>query len=141
MKKKKNNKKKNINLVFKIISIILIICSVITTGFLIYFEILPILYLCLFIIGVGLINFFLFVLLNNKRLKKWIKITLSIPSIVLIIIFTLVCFYSIGTIGFLSNILDVGIRNDSYSVYVLDSSKYNKIKDLDDKIIGVSNIE
>lgn len=137
LKNKKGNKKKY-NLILKIISILLIISAVITSGFLIYFEILPILYLCLFIIIIGLIVFGLFMLLNNKRLKKWIRTTLSIPSVIMIIIFTLVCFYSVGTIGFLSSIFDVGIRNDSYSVYVLESREYEDIKELDNRIIGVS---
>ena len=139
MKKNIRNKKniKKHNLIFRIISILLIISAIIATGFLIYFEILPIIYLALFIIVIGLIIFGLITLLNNKRLKKWIRIVVSIPSSIFIIIFTFLCFYSVGTIGFLSNILDVGIRNDSYSVYVIDSN-YKKIDDLNDKIIGVS---
>lgn len=137
--KKKSNKK--FNLTLRIISILLIVVSIITAGFLIYFEILPILYLSLFIIIVGLLIFMFFNCLNNKRLKKWIRILISIPSIILILIFTLICFYSVGTISFLNNILDVGIRNDSYSVYVLKSSGYSDIKDLENKIIGVSEIK
>ena len=137
---KKRGKKKT-NLIFKIISIILVISSIISTGFLIYFEILPIVYLCLYILIVGLIVFGLFMLLNNKRLKKWIRSIISIPTTLLIIIFTIVVFYSIGTIGFLNNIFDVGMRTDSYSVYVLNSSAYEKIQDLNKKIIGVSEIE
>ena len=135
---KTTNKKSNI--FFKIISWLLLVSAIIATAFLIYFEVLPIMYLSIFIIGVGLLIFLLFKLLNNKRLKKWIKISISIPSIILIIVFTLVCFYSYGTIDFFSNILDVGIRHDSYSVYVLDKSGYEKIEDLENKIIGVSDI-
>lgn len=140
-KKNKNKSRKKFNITLKIISILLIVISLITTGFLIYFEILPILYLSLFIIMVGLINFIFFMLLNNKRLKKWIRILIAIPSTLMIIIFTLVCFYSVGTISFLSGIFDVGIRNDSYSVYVLKTTNYKDIKDLDEKIIGVSEID
>lgn len=132
------NKNKKSNIVFKIISILLIISAVAATIFLVYFEVLPILYLSLFIIFVGLIIFLLFKLLNNKRLKKWLRIVLTIPSILLIIIFTLVCFYAYGTIDFFSSIFDVGIRHDSYSIYVLKDSGYDEINDLDNKIIGVS---
>ena len=85
-KKEKKGSKNKYNLVFKIISILLIISAVIASGFLIYFEILPILYLCLFIIIVGLIIFGIFMLLNNKRLKKWLRITISIPSVIMILI-------------------------------------------------------
>ena len=58
----------------------------------------------------------------------------------MIIIFTLICFYSYGTISFLSDIFDNGIRTDTYSVYVLKNSKYKNIKELNNKIIGVSDI-
>lgn len=137
MKKSKKGKNKS-NLVFKIISILLLITSIVSCGLLIYFEILPILYLSLFIIFGGIIVFLLFKLLNTKRLKKWIKIVLSIPSVILIILFTFVCFYSFGTIGFFNEILDIGLRTDSYSVYVLNSSNIDDIKDLNNNIIGVS---
>ena len=42
---------------------------------------------------------------------------------------------------FLSNIFDAGIRTDTYSIYVLNNSKYKDIKDLNDKIIGISDKE
>ncbi len=141
MKKNKKGKKNKANLIFRIISIILLITSVISCSLLIYFEILPIIYLSLFIIIGGIIVFLLFKLLNNKRLKKWIKVTFSIPSVLLIIIFTFICFYSFGTIGFFNDILDIGLRTDSYSVYVLNSSNYEDIKDLEDKIIAVSEVD
>lgn len=140
-KNKKTTSNKNSNIVFKIISWLLIISAVSATAFLTYFEVLPIMYLSIFIIGVGLLVFLLFKLLNNKRLKKMIKIFISIPSILLILIFTMICFYSYGTIDFFSNIFDIGIRHDSYSVYVLNDSKYETIEDLENKIIGVADIE
>ena len=144
MKNNKKNKKKSgkkIDKFYKIISYLLIISAVISSIFLVYFEILPIMYLSLIIIVGGLIVFFIFKILNNKRLKKWIKTVVSIPTILLIIIFTLLSLYSYGTIDFLSNIFDTGIRTDTYSVYVLKDSKYENIKDLNDKIIGVSDVE
>lgn len=137
---KKNKKNNKCNLIFKIISFLLLISSIISCSLLIYFEILPIMYLSLFIIVGGLVVFLFFKLLNNKRLKKWIKIVISIPSILLILLFTFISIYSYGTISFFSDILDIGIRNDSYSVYVLNDSKYKNIKDLKDKVIAVSDI-
>ena len=139
MKKQKKLKNSKKNLFFKIISYLLIFSAIITTIFLIYFEILPTSYLALIIIGGGLLIFLLFKLLNNRRLKKWIKILASIPTLILIIIFTFVCLYSYGTIDFFNNIFDVGIRHDSYSVYVLKDSGYETINDLDNKIIAISD--
>ena len=137
MKKSKKNRN---TIAFKIISWLLLLTTLITSIFLIYFEILPIIYLVLFILIIGIIVFLLFRSLNSNRLRKWIKIVLSIPSVIMIIIFTLLCFYSYGTIDFFNNILDVGLRHDTYSVYVLNNSNYEKIKDLDNKIIGVSEV-
>lgn len=137
MKKKQKNQK--INKFFTIISILLVISAVVATGFLIYFEIIPILYLSLFIIIGGILIFILFKLLNTKKLKKWIRFVITIPCIVLIVGFTLVCFYSYGTIDFFNNIFDTGIRHDNFSVYVLKDSKYENIDDLSGKIISVSD--
>lgn len=138
---KKNKKNRKNNLFFKILSFLLLIMAIISCSLLIYFEILPIMYLSLFIIIGGLIVFALFKLLNNNRLKKWIKIVISIPSIILIIIFSFISIYSYGTISFFSDIFDMGIRNDTYSIYVLNSSKYKDINDLDGKIIAISDID
>ena len=136
MKKKKKNKT---NLYFKIISILLVISSILSMGLLVYFEILPIIYISLFIILIGLIVFGLFKLINNKHIKRWIRIIGAVLSVFLTIIFTSICFYAYGTIDFFSSIFDVGIRHDSYSVYVLDSN-VKDIAKLDNNIIGVSDI-
>ena len=147
MNKKIKNKKdkktsiKKYNLICRIISIVLVITSIIAGGFLIYFEILPIIYLSLSIIFGGLIIFSLFKLLNNKKLKKWIRTTCIVPSVLLILGFICVCFYSIGTISFFNKIFDIGVRTDVYSVYVLKDSEYKEIDDLEDKIIGISKDE
>lgn len=138
---KKNKKINKIDKFYKIISYLLIITALLASALLVYFEILPIIYLSLFIIGIGLIVFFLFKSLNNRRLKKWIKTLISIPTVFLIILFILICLYLYGTIDFLSNIFDTGIRTDTYSVYVLKDSKYKDIKDINDKIIGISEKE
>ena len=141
MSKTKKNKKSKRNIGFKVISWLLLLSSIIAMGLLIYFEILPTSYLALSIIFVGLIVFFLFKSLNTKNLKRWIKVLLSIPSVLLIIVFIFISLYSYGTIDFLSKILDTGIRHDSYSVYVLNNSKYENINELNDKIIGVSDVD
>lgn len=133
---KKSNKKKN-DLFFKIVSVLLIISFVVSVGFIIYFELLPIQYLSMLIIFGGLIVFGLFKILNNKRLKKAIKVIFSIPSILLNLILIMVCLYSVGTLSFFNKIFDTGIRTDGYSLYVLKDSEYEKVNDLSDKTIGV----
>ncbi len=135
--KKVNKKKVKNNLFFKIISILLALVFVVSIGFIIYFELLPIQYLSMLIIFGGLIVFGLFKILNNKRLKKYIKIIFSIPSILLTLILVMVCLYSVGTLSFFNKIFDTGIRTDTYSLYVLKDSEYSKVNDLDNKTIGV----
>ncbi len=137
-KKKKTGVSKKKNIFFKILSILLLILFLIASSFIIYFEILPLNFLALYIIGGGLIIFLIFSLLNNKKLKKWIKVVFSLPSVLLIILFIFIILYSLGTINFLNDILDMGFRSDTYSVYVLNDSPYENISDINKKIIGVS---
>ena len=141
MRKNKNKNIKKCDIIYRIFSIILVVVNLITFGLLIYLEILPTIYLSLLLIICGLIVFFLVKALNNRRLKKWIKTTLSIPTILTSIFLIIVIFYLMGTLDFLSDIFDTGLRTDTYSVYVLKSSKFKNIKDLNDKIISVSDIK
>ncbi len=140
MKKKQKNKRGTNKLFFKIISVLLILSAIISFGLIYYFEVIPITYLSVILILAGIIIFFFIKLLNNKRLRIWIKSVLSLIVIILIAGFSLISFYSLGTINFLNNIVDVGLRHDSYSVYVIDD-KYKKIEDLNDLIIGVTDKE
>ncbi|MBQ3021352.1 MAG: LCP family protein [Bacilli bacterium] len=139
-KKKNNIKNDKINLVIKIMSYILLFMSILSLGFIIYFDLLPVAYLILFIAIIGVIVFGLFKLLNS-RLRKWIRTLFLIPTILLIFLFALICFYCYGTIDFFGSIFDIGIRQDYYSIYVLKDSLYNKIEDLEDKYIATHNIE
>lgn len=140
IKKKKGNNKV-FNVVCKIFAILLLISAIVAGCFLIYFEILPLLYLSLFIVIGGLIIFSLFKILFSKKLKKWIKGVFLVPTIILILLFILASSYSVGTIGFFSKIFDIGIRTDSYSVYVLKDSSYENIDDLENKIIAITKDE
>ena len=133
----KKNKKKSNNKVFMIIGALLIISAIIVSVLLSYFEIIPITYLAMFIVIIGIIVFLLTRVLFSKIFKKWVKVVISIPSVIMTIIFLIVSLYSLGTIDFLSDIFDTGIRSDSYSVYVSKFSNYESINDLNDKIIGV----
>ena len=139
MKKNKKKHVKKSDIFYRIISVLLVIASLVSCGLLVYFEILPVSYLSLIIILGGLIVFFIVKAFNNRRLKKWLKAILSIPTILITIVLIILSFYLLGTIDFLSDIFDTGIRTDTYSVYVLKDSKYKNIKDLNDKIIAVSD--
>ena len=131
----KNKKKKNT--FFVIIGILLIILSLMATSFLIYFEIIPVYYLATYIIVGGIIVFYMARLLLSKEYRKWVKIVATIPSVLLILLFTFISLYSLGTIGFINDIMDRGLRSDTYSIYVLSNSSKSSINDLNSKIIGV----
>ena len=135
---KKNKRSKN-NSFYVFLSIILIVSFISATSFIIYFDILPVSYISLMIIAGGIIVYFLTKLLNNKKLKQWIKNIFILPVILLSTIFIFICLYAFGTIDFLSDILDTGLRTDKYSVYVLKDSNYEELKDLNNKIISVSD--
>lgn len=136
--KKRNSKKdlnKKFNFVSKIISVLLSMSAVLAIAFIIYFEILPLIYLSLIIIIGGVFIIFLIKLMNSK-LKKWVRCIFLFLSILLIILFVFISFYSLGTLNMFNDILDLGIRTDNYSIYVTDV-KYKNIDDLNDKKIGV----
>ena len=138
---KKSSKKRGTNRkFFNILSIFLILTALLSIGLIIYFDILPIEYLSIFIVVTILIVLALFKLLNNKKLKIWVKSIFSFISIIFVIIFLMISLYSFGTFSFFSNILDRGIRSDNYSLYVLKDSGYKDVKDLNDLIISVTNI-
>lgn len=135
-KKRKNNLNKKFNLICKIISILLVITSLLASSFIIYFEILPLIYLSLFIILGGVIMFLLIKFMNSK-LKQWIRFAFLSLSIIFIIVFMYISFYSIGTLNMFNDIFDLGVRTDNYSIYVLKDSNYKKINDLNNKTIGI----
>ena len=137
-KKKKVNKevkkKKNQPIWFyKLLSFLLIVCTVITFGTVIYNQIFGILStIIMIIIGILVIGIISFIL-NVNKLRMWVKNLFSIFAILIIIFDLLMIFFGTTTLKFLSNITDTGYRVETYGVYVLKSSKYKNIDDLDNK--------
>ena len=126
MAKRKKNK------VGKIFSIILLIISLGFIGLLCYSNMLPAKYLIPIIIVFGSIDFVLFFLIRKKRLRK----TPFIISILMIIIESLVIYYLLVTLGFLSSLMSYNYKSHTYNVIVLKSSNNKDIKDLNKKFIG-----
>lgn len=134
MKKEKNKTKTN--LFYKILSFILILISVLATSVILYFEALPIKYLIIIFIVLTLIVLGISYKLNTKT-NLFIKLLMSLLSIILILVESLGIFYALGTIDFLNNIFDTGYRVEHYNVYVLKDSPYKKLSDLENKNITV----
>ncbi len=131
--KKVRKVKKNKNF-YKILSFILILCSVISFGIILYFDVLPNRYLILSCIVLGALVLFLVYKFNVKT-KNITKILCLLLSIILIFVEVLGTIYAFGTIEFFNNIVDTGYHNETYGVYIIND--YNNLKELNNKILGV----
>ena len=133
MKKTKTSKKKHLN--FKLISLLLILFSIITMFLLFKSNLFSIFTLTI----IGLVFFgidYIFYKGLNSKLKIWIKNVLSFLVFILLIIQIIFYIFGNKTIMFLSSIMDTGIRTYTYNVYVLNDSKYENIKDLNNKMLS-----
>jgi len=139
MVKNKKKSKKSLNMFFNIISLLLVIITVFTGGVIVYFEILPILYLilCLLVLA-GICTLFVF-LLRKKNLRLWVKNVVLAISLIFICVLIFLDSYAMGTLDFLNSIIDTGYRSETYSIYVLPNS-YKDIKELENKQIGLYNL-
>ena len=133
MAKKTKNKSKKI---FKIFSILLIIISLILIASLIYFDILPTLYLILIIAIIIIVNFILLLLMLKSKKKK----TGALLSFIMMIIMSLLSFYILKTAGLLNN-LNLNYKTYNYSVVVLKDGNYDKIKDIENEDLGYYETE
>lgn len=136
MKIKKDKKRKSKNLFYKIISVLLLISSLFFVGVLSYIDLLPVKYLIVIIVIIFLFNLFNIILLNLRRLKRKIKKVLSIIVILVIIIMTIGSFYICKTLGVLMGNGDSKYKLEHYSVIVLNTSEYDKLKDIKGETIG-----
>lgn len=140
---KKNNSKKNkkkLNLFFNIIAFILIIITVFTAGVIVYFEILPLIYLILCLLILAFICCVFVFLLRKKNLRLWVKNVILVITLIFMFVLIFINSYAMGTLDFLNNIIDTGYRSETYSVFVLPNS-YNQINDLENKNIGLYNLK
>ena len=132
---KKVDKKTKRHLNFKLLSIVLIICSIITMFLIIKSNLFSIFTIILITAVMLFIDFIFFKGLNSK-LRIWCKNILSLFVIIIIIIQILFYIFGNKAIVFLSSIIDSGIRTYTYNVYVLDDSNYKELKDLNNKMIS-----
>lgn len=133
---KKAKIKKKPNSFYKILSFILVIISVLSASVILYFEILPMKYLLPLFVVLSLIVFGVSYKLNTRS-YVFTKLLMSLFSVIIIIIESLGIFYAFGTIDFLNNIFDTGYRVETYNIYVLNDSSYDKLNDLDSKNISI----
>ena len=133
-KDKVKNKKKGI--VFKIISILQIVCSIVLFGFVFIIDVLPIKYLLLLLLLLAILDILFFLILFKSRLKKFIKKFFSVISVLLSIAFVVGSFYLYKTYGVISGMIDTDYETYNYSVMVLKDSNYNSVSDIKNEVIG-----
>ena len=132
-KKTKNNSK---NLFYKIISVLLAISSLTFLGFIFYIDLLPAKYSAILLIVLLTFNILNIFLINLKRLKKKVKSILVFFMIMATLIMTTACFYVGKTVDVLVGNGHSKYKLENYSVIVLKGSKYNELKDIENKQIG-----
>ena len=125
--KKRPGKKKNFRRLFYFSFLLTIILLIV----LYFLNIMPLLYfgiLSLILVGY---DFFMFSFMKKKNWKK--RLFGSIFTILKIVGTIIVLVYFIHTLLFLNKINDGNYNTENYSVVVLNSSNYYKLKDIKDK--------
>ena len=136
---KKAKTKKNSKF-YKIVSFILIVTTIISGGFLVYFDVLPLKYLLIgAVIILGIVLLIVYKL--NAKTNLFTKLLCILLSLIIMFIEGLGIIYSYGTIEFFNNIIDTGYRNETYSLYVLEERQINNYKDLKGLTIGYKSDE
>lgn len=135
--KKENNKFIKITRLFFIVSLVLL---VLFAFMLIKTNMLPLKYLIIFLVVISILYFFMYLLLLRKKIKKYYKVLSMIFLTLFSVVFIIGTVYINNTLDFLKNVSTVGDKYDYYSVAVLNN-KYKKLKELNNKSIGIFNLE
>ena len=130
------NKTKIEKMIYKFLSILLIVISCVFLGFLFYLDLLPEKYLSILVGSIIIFDLLNIFLINLKRLKKKVKKFISTFMILVIIIMGFGSFYLGKTLGVLSKNGDSKYKIENYLVIVLKDSNYKKIKDIKGEKVG-----
>ena len=124
------------NIIYKFVSILLVLSSCMFLVFLLYLDLLPTKYSSILVISILAFNILNILLINIKRLKKKIKKFLTMVMLTATIAMGLGSFYLGKTIGVLSKNGDSKYKIENYMVIVLKDSNYNNIKDIKGQKVG-----
>lgn len=130
-KRKINNKKKIFSKIYLLIFALITITFI---TFLKVIDILPNIYFILISIIAIIVFFLVFILLKKKGKKVG-----YIISTIFIIIYLTLLFYLGTTINFFSYFNKDNYSEEKYLVIVLNTSNYNELNDLNNKIIGYTS--
>ena len=133
---KKN--KKRLTLISKIFLVILNVIILLDIFLIIRMNVLPTKFLMPVLVLIGIVLLVFNILLTRKKKKKSFIYFLSV---LVIFIFSLIGYYLLGTLGFLSGFGSHTYKEEAYSVVVLKNSNYEELKDLDNKRFGLISLE
>ena len=123
--------------IYKLAALGLLIISFVVCIMLKILDILPAKYYLPVVIGILIINIIDYLFLFRKRVKKYKKNIALVISILLIILSFYPIIYMSKTMNFMDSIIATDYKLENYSVVVLKSSDYKKIKDLDGIPLGI----
>lgn len=134
-KKNKSRKKKIVNIVSIIIFILLLLITIGVIGVVISLGIMPLKYLIIILIVLGLMYLGFGKIVFNKKIRIWVKILISVITSILIIGYLFGFYYLNSTLNFMDK-----IKADEYQLekYYILTKKDSDIKQIEDiKTLGV----
>ena len=133
--KRKSNidKRKLLSLIITVLSVVLSIGMIVT---MLIIGVLPFKYMIALILGLFLVNIVFGFILIKKRGNKKVRNIINILQVLFIIVITIINICAIKTYRLIDTMNDdVNTKKQNYSVIVLKNSNYNKLKDLDGKVV------
>ena len=128
-KKNKNKKKKIVTLVSIIIFILLLLVTIGVMGVIISLGIIPLKYLIVILVVLGLLYFGFAKIIFNKKIRIWVKTLISIIISILIIGYLFGFYYLNSTLNFMDR-----IKADEYQIekYYILTKKDSDIKQIEE---------
>ena len=118
--------------IFKILALMLFLASLFMSYIIYKVNLLPNKYLYLVLGGIAFINIFFDIFLMRNKARKGVRGFFAFLTIVVLGVMAFFAHYILNTLGFLAKIGPTNYKTETYSVIVVNDSKYNKIKDIKD---------
>ncbi len=137
--KEQSNQKKSRKAFFRKLVFLLFIVSFFSLGVVYFLNMIPLLYFLGLVLFVIIFDLLMVYFILGKGWKK--RFLGTILSILMIVLLLFVDIYSVRTMDFLKKINGGGNFNtENYSVIVLKTGSYDKVKDLKNKDLGIVNL-
>ena len=138
MRSDRYKKKKKLTF-FKYLAIVLFVVSMIAMGLLWFIDVLPLEYFLILLGIVLLVDLITAKFLFKKNWKS--RMFATFVTLIFMVIYILGIVYELNTIGFLKKIGSKDYKTQNYSIIVLNTSKYKKLKDIRDEYVGILTIK